>query len=66
MVDSILAKVNLGTHRDMAPITIGVGPGFEAGVDVDLVVETKRGGHNLGKVIEKGFAAKNTGIPGST
>ncbi len=65
VVDSILAKVNLGTHRDMAPITIGVGPGFEAGVDVDLVVETKRG-HNLGKVIEKGFAAKNTGIPGST
>lgn len=65
VVDSILAKVNLGTHREMAPITIGVGPGFEAGVDVDLVIETKRG-HNLGKVIEKGAAAKNTGIPGST
>lgn len=65
VVDSILAKINLGTNRDMAPITIGVGPGFEAGVDVDLAVETKRG-HNLGKVIEKGFPAKNTGIPGST
>lgn len=65
VVDSILAKVNLGTHREMAPITIGVGPGFEAGVDVDLVIETKRG-HYLGKVIEKGPAAKDTGIPGFT
>lgn len=65
VVDAILAKINLGTHRDMAPITIGVGPGFEAGVDVDLVVESKRG-HNLGKVIYKGKAAKNTGIPGET
>lgn len=65
VVDAILAKINLGTHRDMAPITIGVGPGFEAGVDVDLVVESKRG-HNLGKVIYKGRAAKNTGTPGET
>ncbi len=63
VVDSILAKKNLGTTRNMAPITIGVGPGFEAGVDVDLVVETKRG-HFLGKVIHKGKAENNTGIPG--
>ncbi|NMB08082.1 MAG: EF2563 family selenium-dependent molybdenum hydroxylase system protein [Tissierellia bacterium] len=65
VVDSILAKKNLGTHRKMAPITIGIGPGFEATVDVDLVVESQRG-HNLGKVIEKGFAAEDTGIPGAT
>lgn len=65
VVDSILAKRNLGMHRDMAPITIAVGPGFEAGVDVDLVIETQRG-HYLGRVIEEGFAIKNTGIPGST
>lgn len=64
VVDSILAKVNLGTTMDMAPITIGVGPGFEAGKDVDLVVETKRG-HFLGKVIYEGFAIPNTSIPGS-
>lgn len=62
VVDSILAKKNLGTHRNMAPITIGVGPGFEAGVDVDLVIETKRG-HNLGRVIEKGRAIEDTGVP---
>ncbi len=63
VVDAILAKRNLGTHMDMAPITIGIGPGFEAGVDVDLVIETKRG-HFLGKVIHEGPAIANTSIPG--
>ncbi len=64
VVDGILAKRNLGTNRDMAPITIGVGPGFEVGKDVDLVVETSRG-HFLGRVIDQGSSIKNTGIPGS-
>lgn len=64
VVDSILAKKNLGTKRDMAPITIGVGPGLYAKRDVDLVVETNRG-HFLGKVIEEGEARKDTGIPGN-
>lgn len=63
VVDGILAKKNLGTNKNMAPITIGLGPGFEAGVDVDAVIETKRG-HNLGRVIWKGSAIPNTGIPG--
>lgn len=62
VVDSILAKKNLGTNKTMAPITIGVGPGFNAGQDVHLVVETMRG-HNLGRVIYKGKAVKDTGIP---
>ena len=47
----------------MAPITVALGPGFEAGVDVDAVVETQRG-HNLGRVLWQGKAAPNTGIPG--
>lgn len=63
VVDSILAKKNLGTNKELAPITIGVGPGFESGVDVDLVVETIRG-HYLGKVLHEGTAAADTGIPG--
>ena len=63
VVDSILAKRNIGTNKSMAPITIGVGPGFNAGFDVDLVVESNRG-HNLGKVIHQGQAEKNSGIPG--
>ncbi len=63
VVDGILAKKNLGTHRDMAPITVALGPGFMAGKDVDAVVETKRG-HQLGKVLYSGTAAPDTGIPG--
>lgn len=63
VIDAILAKKNLGTTKDMAPLTIGLGPGFEAGKDVDYVVETQRG-HNLGRIITKGPAAPNTGIPG--
>lgn len=64
VVDAILAKRNTGTRRDMAPITIGVGPGFTAGDDVDAVVETKRG-HYLGKVIYSGSAEPDTGTPGN-
>jgi len=64
VVDAILAKRNLGTHRGMAPITVGVGPGFTAGGDVDAVVETMRG-HQLGRVIRQGSAIPNTGIPGN-
>lgn len=64
LVDSILAKKNLGTSKNLAPITIGVGPEFVAGVDVDLVIESMRG-HSLGNIIEVGQALANTGVPGS-
>lgn len=63
VIDAILAKKNLGTKRDMAPLTIALGPGFEAGKDVDAVIETMRG-HNLGRIIYQGYALPNTGIPG--
>ena len=63
VVDGILAKKNLGTHKTMAPITVALGPGFTAGEDVDAVIETMRG-HSLGRVIYEGEAIKNTGIPG--
>ena len=63
VVDAILAKKNLGTCRAMAPITVALGPGFQAGTDVDAVVETQRG-HDLGRVLWQGQAAPNTGIPG--
>lgn len=64
VVDGIMAKKNLGTNKSMAPVTIAMGPGFEAGVDVDFVIETKRG-HDLGRIIREGFAVKNSGIPGN-
>ncbi|MEI6857088.1 selenium-dependent molybdenum cofactor biosynthesis protein YqeB [Psychrilyobacter sp.] len=63
VIDAILAKKNLGTNIYMAPITVGLGPGFTAGRDVDIVVETMRG-HDLGRLIFSGEAKKNTGIPG--
>ena len=63
LVDAIIAKKNLGTTRDMAPLTIALGPGFVAGQDVDVVVETKRG-HKLGRIIWAGSAAPNSGVPG--
>lgn len=63
VVDAILAKKNLGTTKEMAPLVIAFGPGFTAGEDVDVVIETKRG-HNLGRVIRSGSAVPNTGIPG--
>lgn len=64
VVDAIVAKKNTGTSIDDAPIVIALGPGFEAGVDCDLVIETKRG-HYLGRVITKGKAIPNTGVPGN-
>lgn len=64
VVDAILAKKNLGMTRDMAPLTIALGPGFTAGEDVDVVVETMRG-HNLGRIIYEGSAFPDTGIPGN-
>lgn len=63
VVDGILAKKNCGTNREMSPITIGLGPGFTTGVDVDVVIETMRG-HNLGRLIFQGKPMENTGIPG--
>lgn len=63
VVDAIIAKKNLGTNMAMAPLTIALGPGFAAGKDVHAVVETKRG-HNLGRIIKKGSAAPNSGVPG--
>ena len=63
LIDAILAKRNLGTTREMAPLTVALGPGFEAGKDVDFVIETQRG-HDLARIISAGSAAPNTGVPG--
>lgn len=63
LVDAVLAKKNLGTQMEMAPLVIGVGPGFYAGRDVDMVIESKRG-HDLGRILTEGEATPDTGIPG--
>jgi len=64
LIDAIMAKRNLGTNRDMAPLVIGLGPGFTAGEDVHCVIETMRG-HTLGRVLHEGPALADTGVPGS-
>ncbi|MDD7389577.1 MAG: selenium-dependent molybdenum cofactor biosynthesis protein YqeB [Lachnospiraceae bacterium] len=63
VVDAIIAKKNLGTSMGMAPVTVALGPGFTAGTDVKIVVETKRG-HDLGRLIYEGAAVPNSGVPG--
>ncbi|MFQ6085591.1 MAG: selenium-dependent molybdenum cofactor biosynthesis protein YqeB [Candidatus Bathyarchaeia archaeon] len=62
VVDATMRKKNLGTRITDAPLVIGLGPGFTAGVDVHKVIETNWG-HDLGRVIEEGSAEPDTGIP---
>jgi xanthine dehydrogenase accessory factor len=64
VVDAIMAKKNLGTDMHEAPLVIGLGPGFVAGQDVHMVIETNRG-HHLGRIITDGRAEPNTGTPGA-
>ena len=63
LVDALVAKANLGTRIDMAPVVVALGPGFAAGRDAHAVVETNRG-HDLGRVILRGSAEADTGQPG--
>jgi xanthine dehydrogenase accessory factor len=62
LVDAIMAKKNLGTMITDAPLVIGLGPGFTAGRDVHVIIETQRG-HDLARLIWEGEAEPNTGIP---
>lgn len=63
LVDARMAKRNLDTVIDQAPLVIALGPGYTAGVDCHAVIETNRG-HRLGRVIWDGAAEANTGTPG--
>ncbi len=63
IIDAIIAKRNLGTNMNEAPLVIALGPGFTAGKDSHIVIETNRG-HNLGKLIFSGTADPDTGVPG--
>jgi xanthine dehydrogenase accessory factor len=63
VVDATLRKGRSESIRGQAPFTIGLGPGFEAGLTADAVIETNRG-HDLGRVIYEGTAEPDTGVPG--
>ena len=56
-----MAKKNLGTKINDAPLVIGLGPGFHVGEDVHMIVETNNT-ENLGRVILSGEAEPDTGI----
>lgn len=63
LVDARMLKRNQGMSSGLAPLVIGLGPGFRAPGDAHAVVETNRG-HNLGRVISAGEAEADTGSPG--
>jgi len=63
IIDARMLKKTTETRIDDAPLVIGVGPGFTAGKDVHIVVETNDRQGNLGKLIFQGEAETDTGIP---
>ncbi|NOZ06401.1 MAG: EF2563 family selenium-dependent molybdenum hydroxylase system protein [Chloroflexi bacterium] len=64
LIDAIVAKRNEGTKKTDAPLVIALGPGFVAGTDCHAVIETRRG-HRLGRVLWRGPATPNDGVPGT-
>jgi len=63
IVDARLRKKERSASRiSDAPLVIGLGPGFAAGVEAHLVIETNRG-PNLGRIITEGEADAYTGEP---
>ena len=60
VVDAIIDRKNTGINVDVAPLTIGLGPGFEAGRDVKVVIETRRE-NKLGAVYYEGMTVPTTG-----
>jgi len=62
VVDARMTKAASDLGIDAAPLVIGLGPGFEAGVNCHAVVETNRG-HRMGRVIWSGMAEPDTQVP---
>lgn len=62
LIDGRMAKQPLDTRIGQAPLVIALGPGIEAGVHADAVIETKDGPQD-GRVIYRGTAIEDTGVP---
>ncbi|MBZ5534391.1 MAG: EF2563 family selenium-dependent molybdenum hydroxylase system protein [Acidobacteriia bacterium] len=62
LVDARMLKAPVAREYPRGVHVIGLGPGFDAPSNADYVIETNRG-HHLGRVIEKGSAEGNTGVP---
>jgi xanthine dehydrogenase accessory factor len=59
-----MLKQEVDTDLDMAPIVIGLGPGFVAGENCHAAIETNRGS-DLGRVFYAGCPQADTGVPAS-
>ncbi len=62
VVDARMLKRNVEAPPTPVHLVIGLGPGFVAGENCHVVIETKRG-HTLGRVIWEGSAVQDSGIP---
>jgi xanthine dehydrogenase accessory factor len=62
VVDGRMLKRDIDSDLDMAPIVIGLGPGFAAGENCHAAIETSRG-DDLGRVYFTGCPRSDTGVP---
>ncbi|UCD94926.1 MAG: EF2563 family selenium-dependent molybdenum hydroxylase system protein [Candidatus Zixiibacteriota bacterium] len=62
VIDGRMLKRESETDINLAPLVIGLGPGFVAGENCHAVIETNRG-PDLGRVIYNGSARAYTGTP---
>ncbi len=62
LVDGRMTKRGTELGIGVAPMVVGIGPGFEAGVNCHAVVETHRG-HRMGRVHWIGTTQADTGVP---
>jgi xanthine dehydrogenase accessory factor len=62
VVDARMRKLRCAERRFPGARTLGLGPGFVAGKDVDAVIETHRG-TDMGRVIATGSAREDTAVP---
>ena len=63
IVDARMRKKERSASRvSDAPLVIGLGPGFQAGIEAHVVIETNRG-PDLGRIIMDGEAVAYTGEP---
>lgn len=64
LIDARMMKAKNDTSLNMAPVVIGLGPGFTAGENCHAAIETNRG-FDLGRVLYEGSAEPHTSIPAS-
>lgn len=62
VVDARMRKASPERGLELAPLVVGLGPGFFAGVSCHAVIETHRG-HHMGRVLWHGSAEADTAMP---